>query len=184
MKKYGIIYIDPPWEYKKSRAILDTRKKYKGSSKADDHYPTMSLTELKKLLINEMLEDNALVFMWTTGPLLKRSIRLGTTWGLQYATIGFVWDKQQVNPGNYTMSQIELCLIFKKGAIPTPRGARNVKQFLSQERREHSRKPDEVRRRIDEMFPDLKKLEMFARSMPDNDWDAYGNEVNRFRELF
>jgi len=181
--KYGIIYMDPPWDYK-TQSILDTREKYNGVSNSKDHYPTMSQSELKKLPINDMMEENALLFMWATGPLLKKAIRLGTSWGLDYATIGFVWDKQQINPGFYTMSQVELCLIFKKGVIPTPRGSRNVRQFISQERREHSRKPDEVRRRIDEMFPDLKKLEMFARAMPDNDWDAYGNEVKRYKELF
>lgn len=74
------------------------------------------------------------------------------------------------------MSQCELCLIGKRGRIPTPRGARNVRQFVSSMRGRHSQKPDEVRRRIEEMFPTQRKLEMFAR-VAALGWDVWGNEV-------
>ena len=77
------------------------------------------------------------------------------------------------------MSQCEICLIFKKGKIPTPRGARNVKQFISEKRREHSRKPDDVRTRIELMFPTQTKLEMFARTTPAG-WDVSGNQTTKF----
>ena len=74
------------------------------------------------------------------------------------------------------MSQCELCLIGKKGKIPSPRGARNIRQFVSEERQSHSSKPNEVRNRIELMFPTQTKLEMFARSTTDG-WDVFGNEV-------
>jgi N6-adenosine-specific RNA methylase IME4 len=77
------------------------------------------------------------------------------------------------------MSQVELCLIFKKGRIPKPRGSRNIRQFLSETRREHSRKPEEVRQRINEMFPTQSKLEMFARTTTEG-WDVWGNETDKF----
>ena len=66
-------------------------------------------------------------------------------WGFGYKTVGVVWDKQYINPGNYTMSQWELCLIFKRGRIPQPRGSRNVQQLVSSMRGKHSEKPWEVR---------------------------------------
>ena len=75
------------------------------------------------------------------------------------------------------MSQCEMCLIFKRGNIPQPRGARNVRQFLSCKRGGHSEKPWLIRDRITEMFPTQSRIELFARqSFPG--WDAWGNEVD------
>ena len=88
----------------------------------------------------------------------------------------FVWDKMVHNPGQYTLSNCELCLLFKKGKIPTPRGARNVQQLVRSPRREHSRKPDEVRDNIVKMFPTQKKIELFAREKVDG-WDFWGLDV-------
>jgi len=174
--KYEIIYCDPPWDYK-------GQKQHGGKgnpdvSAAEFHYPTMTLKEMKEQ-ITVPSADNALLFLWSSSPHLDQAIELGKAWGFDWATVGFVWDKQKVNPGFYTMSQCELCLIFKKGKIPTPRGARNIRQMVSEMRREHSRKPDEVRTRIEQMFPTQKKLEMFARTTTEG-WDVMGNEVEKF----
>ena len=73
------------------------------------------------------------------------------------------------------MSQCELCLVFKRGKIPEPRGARNVKQYVEAERGRHSTKPEEVRRRISDMFPTQKKIELFARVSAEG-WEAWGLE--------
>lgn len=116
------------------------------------------------------------MFMWATSPHLDQAIELMKSWGFQWATVGFVWDKQRVNPGFYTMSQVELCLIGKRGKIPRPRGARNIRQFVSEMRGDHSAKPAEVRKRIELMFPQQTKLEMFARQSAPG-WDAWGDEV-------
>ena len=115
--------------------------------------------------------------MWATNPHLDQAIDLGKRWGFAWATVAFVWDKQRVNPGFYTMSQCELCLVFKHGRIPAPRGARNVRQLVSEKRAGHSRKPDEVRRRIEAMFPSARKIELFAREHIAK-WAAWGLECN------
>ena len=47
-KKYNVIYADPPWEYKQKQMNFqnyDNGKKY--SNDVTEHYPTMSLKELK-----------------------------------------------------------------------------------------------------------------------------------------
>ena len=67
------------------------------------------------------------------------------------------------NPGKYTLSYCELCLLFKRGKIPTPRGARNVKQIINVPRGKHSEKPKEVREGIEAMFPQQNRIELFAR---------------------
>lgn len=174
MNKYQIIYADPPWDYKGQKQ--HNGKGGVNTGGALTHYPTMTLNELKLLRVKDVADDDCLLFMWTSSPHLDQAIDLLKSWEFKYATVGFVWDKQKVNPGFYTMSQCELCLIGKRGRIPSPRGARNIRQFVSVERGAHSAKPEEVRHRIEQMFPIQSKLELFARTTSPQ-WDCFGNEV-------
>lgn len=172
-KKYEIIYCDPPWDYK---GQVQTGKGGVDSGSAQKHYPCMKLRELKKLPVSSLTTDDALLFMWVTNPHLDQGIELLKSWGFKYATVAFVWDKQRVNPGFYTMSQCELCLVGKKGKIPQPRGARNMRQLVSEMRTKHSTKPAAVRTRIDLMFPTQSKVELFARQAAAG-WDRWGFEA-------
>jgi N6-adenosine-specific RNA methylase IME4 len=174
LKKYQIIYADPPWDYKGQ--LQHTGKDGPDSGGAVKHYGCMKLPDLKKLDIPSLCDDDCLLFMWATSPHLDQAIELLKAWGFSWATVGFVWDKQKVNPGFYTMSQVELCLIGKRGKIPKPRGARNIRQMVSVMRGKHSAKPAEVRERIEEMFPGQNKIELFARETTEG-WDCHGNEV-------
>ena len=159
--RFEIIYADPPWNYKGQRQHAGPGSRDTGG--AATHYPTVTLDMLCALDVPRITARDSLLFMWSSSPHLDQAIALGKAWGFAWATIAFVWDKQRVNPGFYTMSQCELCLAFKHGRIPSPRGARNVRQLVSVERGAHSHKPDEVRRRIDAMFPSARKIELFAR---------------------
>ena len=172
-KKYQIIYADPPWIYEGSRNIADESTI---TNEGGIHYKGMTIEELCNLNIIGICQKDCLLFMWTTGPKLNIAFPVIEAWGFEYCTIGFVWDKQKINPGSYTLSQTELCLIGRKGNIPEPRGSRNEKQFLSLERTIHSEKPEEIRKRIEAMFPTQKKLELFARNKAKG-WDSWGNEI-------
>ena len=178
---YSIIYMDPPWKYSNS--------KMSSGSNIQDNYPTMTMAELKELPIKEITEKDSLIYMWSTSPFISESIELARHWGFSFRTVAFVWDKQSYTPGFYTGGGTEQVLVFKKkgGKIPQPRGTRNEKQFLSQKKREHSRKPDEIRNAIYRMHPTQSKLEMFARVSSEG-WDVWGNETNKFNinetELF
>ncbi len=176
--KYSIIYSDPAWDY----AGREQHNDVKSNKSVIHHYQTMKLDEMKKLKVNEIAEKDCLLFMWSSSPHLPQAIELMNAWGFEYKTIAFVWDKQRVNPGYYTMSQCEICLVGKKGNIPSPRGARNIKQFLSQQRGRHSEKPAEIRNRIAEMFPNQNKIELFAREKTEG-WDCWGNEVESSVEI-
>lgn len=174
--KYEIIYCDPPWDYKGQTQHAGTKNNNTGG--AINHYPTMKLPELKALrpMIDNLASKDCLMFMWTSSPHLDQAIELIKAWGFKWSTVGFVWDKGRVNPSFYTMSQIELCLIGKKGKIPQPRGARNIRQYLLSPREKHSKKPQEARKRIELMFPKQNKIELFARERSEG-WDSWGNEV-------
>lgn len=173
-KTYQIIYADPPWDYKGQKQHNGKGGKETGG--AESHYPTVKLDDLKALPVSSIADKDCLIFMWTSSPHLNQAIDLMTAWGFGYATVAFIWNKEKPNPGFYTMSECEICLVGKKGKIPSPRGARNVRQFLSEKRSRHSAKPDEVRQRIYKMFPSQSKIELFAREANEN-WDHWGNEL-------
>lgn len=174
-KKYDIIYADPPWHFNESMSYV--RDGQSGpTTGARTHYPTLKLDELADLPVEDISAYDCLLFLWAPNSQLDIALLLGGCWGFEYKTVAFVWDKQRTNPGNYTMQSTELCLVFKKGRIPQPRGARNVRQYLSEPRTEHSSKPDAIRDRIVEMFPSQKKIELFARSRHTG-WDAWGLDV-------
>ena len=121
--KYDIIYLDPPWDYKGQ--LQHSKPGMGDTGGARKHYSTLKLNDLKKFPLQKIISEDGLVFMWVTNPHLDQGIELLKSWGLKYSTVGFVWNKMRVNPGFYTMSQCELCIIGKNGKIPRPRGARN-----------------------------------------------------------
>ncbi|MBF2754655.1 MAG: transcriptional regulator [Gammaproteobacteria bacterium AqS3] len=172
-KKYQIIYADPPWKYKGTDGPDNPLV-----GGAHSHYPTIHIDDLKALDVGSIADDDCLLFLWATGPKLDWAVDVGSAWGFSYVTIGFVWDKVRANPGYYTMSQCEICLIFKRGKIPQPRGARNIRQFISMKKAAHSTKPHAVRHRIESMFPFQTKIELFARGQFEG-WDVWGLETER-----
>ena len=171
---FDVIYADPPWDYK-------GQLQHAGPGSGDSggavrHYDTVTLDGLKRLDVARIAADDCLLFLWATNPHLDQAIDLGKAWGFAWATVAFVWDKQRVNPGFYTLSQCELCLVFKRGRIPRPRGARNVRQLITAPRGPHSAKPEEARRRIEMMFPSQRKIELFARERVEG-WASWGVEL-------
>lgn len=182
--KYQVIYADPPWDYGGKMQYDKTSIKTENIgfekdifiSSAAFKYPTLKLKELTQLNVSTIADNDCILFMWTTGPQLQNAVKLGNAWGFEYKTVAFVWDKMVHNPGRYTLSQTEFVLVFKKGRFPTPRGARNIKQLVSVHRGKHSEKPIEIIRGITEMFPQQKKIELFARKNFIG-WDNWGLEI-------
>lgn len=115
------------------------------------------------------------------------ALHLLEKWGFKYATVGFTWIKLTQDgsrpvygTGAYTASNTELCIIATRGTGMTPKawdGRRMTPSVIHSPRREHSRKPDELFASIDEMYPNAKKIELFARR-PREGWHVWGNEVD------
>jgi N6-adenosine-specific RNA methylase IME4 len=183
-KKFDIIYADPPWHYNGKMQFDKTGKGIEQIdlsrnifiSSAAFKYPTLKTSELMAIPIQEIAKDNCLLFMWTTNPHLAQAIQLGAAWGFEYKTVSFVWDKMNHNPGQYTLSNCELCLVFKRGKIPKPRGARNVQQLVRIPRKKHSEKPIEVIHAIEKMFPHQERIELFARRKIEG-WSSWGLDL-------
>jgi N6-adenosine-specific RNA methylase IME4 len=183
-KKFDIIYADPPWDY---NGKLQFDKSSKGAGKIDlsknifissasFQYPTLKTRELMKIPVYEIAKADCLLFLWTSNPHLAQAIQLGQAWGFDYKTVAFVWDKMSHNPGKYTLSNCELCLVFKRGRIPSPRGARNIRQLVRSPRKKHSEKPLEVIQAIEKMFPTQERIELFARRAT-RGWSTWGLDM-------
>jgi len=183
-REFDIIYADPPWHYNgklqfdRSSTTADQIDLSKNIfiSSAAFKYPTLKTSQMMNLPVQDIAKPDCLLFMWATSPHLAQAIELGQAWGFEYKTVAFVWDKMAHNPGRYTLSNCELCLVFKHGKIPEPRGARNIQQLLRSPRRAHSAKPNEVRDAIMKMFPTQERIELFARSATPG-WTTWGLEL-------
>jgi len=177
-KKYEIIYADPPWSYENKTDCGGQRGSF--TNHISKQYNTMSFNDIYNLPVKTIADKNCLLFLWVVSPNLIEGIETGKQWGFKYKTIAFIWNKIHLLPGSYTMSQCELCLVFKKGNIPSPRGSRNIKQYFEQsitkKRIRHSEKPHEIRYRIEQLFPQQRKIELFARSKYP-EWDVWGDEA-------
>ena len=174
MKKYGIIYADPPWHYRVYS------KKGAGRS-AESHYPTMTIEKIQALPVSELADKDCALFMWIIFPLLKESLSVLSAWGFKFKTIAFVWIKQNRKSdslfwgmGYWTRANAEFCVLATKGK--PKRMAKNVHQVIISHIEEHSKKPDEARRRIVRLMGDLPRIELFARQKSAG-WDVWGNEV-------
>lgn len=162
-KKYRVIYADPPWSY-------DDKQNTDSLGGAEKHYMTMPFNDICSLPIPS--ENNAVLFIWVTSPMLENVFKVINAWGFKYKS-SFVWDKIAHNMGHYNSVRHELLLICTKGSC-TPDVKRLFDSVVSIERTEHSRKPKEFRDMIDILYPNGNRLEMFAREAPEG-WDVWGN---------
>ena len=166
--KYRVIYADPPWAY--SDKCEDGAVQAGGSER---HYPAMTLVELCALPIRELADDNAVLFLWATSPMLPEAMTVATAWGFAYKA-SFIWDKIKHNMGHYNSVRHELLLICTRGSC-LPDSKELIDSVQSIERTEHSVKPEAFRVIIDQLYPAGKRIELFARRKVAN-WEAWGNE--------
>ncbi len=182
-KKYQIIYADPPWSYQsfsgKSKKNFLNKKRIWGI--AESNYATMSMEQLKQLPIQNITNDNCILFMWATFPNLQQALDLMKAWGFEYKTVAFVWEKldktnntpKKYGLGWYTRSNCEIVMLGRKGKFD--RQSASIQQIIKSTISKHSQKPNEVRQRILRLCGDLPRIELFARTKI-HGWDTWGND--------
>lgn len=180
MKKYQIIYADPPWRYDFSKKTVDS---------IEYHYPTMELEEICALEVPS--EYNALLYLWATAPKLLEALEVIKSWGFTYKTHA-IWDKGRIGIGYWFLGQHELLLVATKGKFSPPKDTERISSVIKETKTEHSKKPEYVRDLISKWYPKETKLELFARENPQlrldgtntfDGWDIWGNEVKSDIEL-
>jgi N6-adenosine-specific RNA methylase IME4 len=175
--QYDVILTDPPWYYG------DTNP----TASAGRHYNLMSDEELMDMPVPSLLAPRGILFMWTTSSMLARSIDLMRHYGLEFRGVAFAWIKTKkdgtpVGAQGYRPSIvkpiIELVIAGSRVMIgrPLPLASESICQTIYAPRGRHSEKPPDVHERLEVMYPDARRLEMFARSRRPQ-WTAWGNEL-------
>lgn len=169
-RKYNIIYADPPWKYWES-----------GNKNQSLHYTTMTIDDICNLPIKDIADNDCVLFLWVTYPILQEAFRVIESWGFKYSTAAFVWvkkNKQKDTPfigcGAWTRANSELCLLATKGKVM--RLDASVSQIVESPIEDHSKKPDIVRELITKLVGELPRVELFCRH-PADGWDVWGNEA-------
>ena len=175
MKKYKIIYADPAWQF--------NNKKTGGSmsSGASSQYLTTPIGDMKKLPVNDVSADDAILIMWWVGAMPQEALDLVKAWGFTVKNMnGFVWHKLTKNlkaffgMGFYTRAGSESAIIATKGKFKPL--SHSVRAVLSLPVLKHSEKPNEFRDAIVELCGDVDRVELFARAKFAG-WDSWGNEI-------
>lgn len=189
---FSCVAADPPWYFRpRVPPVADHRFR----RDVERYYPTMRLDEIKALPVARIAARDAHLFLWATGPNLPQAFDVMAAWGFKYSGTAFVWVKikrglseQQlriirmadhnlhVGLGFTTRKNAEFCLLGRRGA--PKRLARDVREIILAPVREHSRKPDEARERI-ERYCAGPYLELFARDRRPG-WTSWGNDVDHF----
>lgn len=158
MKQYDVVLADPPWSYTGAQDKWGAAAKF---------YNTMTDQELLDFKMGDWLNPTGVLFMWTTGPRMDFSMECLKSWGLTYRGMAFVWvntkkdgtpiGAQGVRPSIVKpLSEFVLAASFVKKGRPMKLASESVSQLVFAPRQEHSRKPDEVHRRIEQLYPAMR----------------------------
>jgi N6-adenosine-specific RNA methylase IME4 len=161
---FELIYADPPWQLGNPD----------GQHAPENHYPTMSLTDIKSL--QPPSAENAVLFLWTVNCLLPEALEVIAAWGFRFKT-NIVWVKPSVGLGYWTRNRHELLLFATRGQIDLPEPTKRPDSVIEAARGRHSAKPERVYELIEAAYPHLSKLELFARGTPRPGWQAWGNQL-------
>jgi predicted XRE-type DNA-binding protein len=74
--KYRIIYADPPWDYG-AHAQPDYHTEQR------DHYPVMEIEAICAEPVRDWIEDDAVLFLWVTSPILQKAFSVIEAWGFE-----------------------------------------------------------------------------------------------------
>jgi len=178
-EQYDLIYIDPPWGQQKGglRACRPSQTRILD-------YSTMSLLEIEKLnnQVLSLATVNHNVFMWTIEKFLPQTEKMMKNAGYKLHA-RMIWDKTNGVAPAFTVrySHEYLLWFYKPGNILMPQRAVRGKYctVFREAATQHSRKPVFVYEMLEDMFPDAKKIEIFARNSRLG-WDNWGNQVTLF----
>ncbi len=174
---FKTILADPPWQFQnRTGKIAPEHKRL-------NRYPTMRLEEIKALPVNEVAQENSHLYLWVPNALLPEGLEVMKAWGFQYKT-NIIWEKVRKDGGPdgrgvgfYFRNVTEMLLFGVKGAnIRTLSPARTQVNLIRSQKREHSRKPDEMIKLIEACSPGP-YLELFARGEREG-WTLWGNQAN------
>ena len=176
-RRFRTIMADPPWRFQNA-----TGKVAPGHRRLN-RYGTMTLADIEALPVPDVATDTAHLYLWVPNALLPEGLAVLRAWGFNYKS-NIVWHKIRKDGGSdgrgvgfYFRNVTELILFGVRGknARTLAPGRRQV-NMIETRKREHSRKPDEQYKLIEECSPGP-YLEMFGRGVR-RGWATWGNEAD------
>ena len=166
-KLYGVIYADPPWRF-------EPRSRDTGMDRsADNHYQSMELDDIKAMAIPAA--DDCVLFLWATAPMLPEALEVMEAWGFRYKS-HCVWVKDRVGTGYWFRNKHELLLVGTRGSVPAPAPGEQYCSAIDGTVGKHSAKPGIFAEMIEDLFPNVPAIEMFARGERLG-WTVWGAEA-------
>jgi N6-adenosine-specific RNA methylase IME4 len=177
--RFGTVLADPPWRFQNRTG------KVAPEHRRLNRYDTMTLDEIMALPVADVLADRAHLYLWVPNALLLEGLKVLEAWGFEYKS-NIVWHKVRKDGGPdgrgvgfYFRNTTELVLFGVRGKnVRTLAPGRRQVNILKTQKREHSRKPDE-------MYPIIEAcsrgpfLEMFARGSRPG-WTTWGNQADEY----
>jgi N6-adenosine-specific RNA methylase IME4 len=165
--KFGCFYVDPPWPFENKRAF----------GGIGEYYDNLTIEGICALPVRELAADDAHLHLWVPNSLLEKAFIVLAAWGFEYKSL-FVWCKprDRPGPGHYWRNAHEVLLTAVRGDA-TRFNDGTLLSWGEYPRREHSRKPDEVRDVVRRASPGP-YLELFARLQAEG-WTTWGNQIAR-----
>jgi site-specific DNA-methyltransferase (adenine-specific) len=188
-KKFNIILADPSWRFKNwSMKELAERGEKWARRNGRSPYDVMNTDDIAALPVSDIAAKNAILMLWATYPKLTDALEVIAAWGFEYKTVAFTWIKLNKSGsgfkfglGYHSRGNCELCLLATRG-----KGLRRVDNavpnLLIAPVRDHSQKPDEAIDRIERLYGNVPRIELFARQERPG-WTALGNEVGERLDL-
>ena len=145
----------------------------------DLDYQIIPLKEIKELLASVNTAEKHNFFVWTVDEFLHDTEGMMAELGYKLHA-RLIWDKENGVAPAFTVrySHEYLLWFYKPGKMLKPcqdmRG--KFTTVMREKSTKHSKKPEVAYEMLESMFPDSKKLEMFARTHRQG-WDCFGNEV-------
>ena len=176
-QRFSTILADPPWQFQNRTG------KMAPEHKRLNRYGTMELDDILSLPVRAVAEETSHLYLWVPNALLPDGLRVMEAWGFKYKS-NVVWHKIRKDGGPdghgvgfYFRNVTELVLFGVRGknARTLAPGRRQV-NFLATQKREHSRKPDEMYNIIESCSPGP-YLELFARGTRPK-WSVWGNQAD------
>jgi N6-adenosine-specific RNA methylase IME4 len=177
--EFRTILADPPWRFQNRTG------KMAPEHRRLSRYGTMEMADIAALPISKVCASTAHLYLWVPNALLPEGIQILRAWGFEYKS-NIVWHKIRKDGGSdgrgvgfYFRNVTELVLFGVKGknARTLPPGRRQV-NYLKSQKREHSRKPDELYDLVESCSPGP-YLELFARGTRKG-WAAWGNQASDY----
>lgn len=173
---YDLLYIDPPWQQAKG-GRKNARPKTSG---APLDYNTCSLEEIERHIGSAVRHtpEKSVLFLWTIDKYLFEAQQIAENLGYKLHA-RMIWNKVTGIPAAFTVrfGHEYLLYMYRGGLTPVATEERGkIHTVFTEQVKKHSQKPQIAYEIIERLYPNLRKLEMYARNERDG-WDSWGNEL-------